>query len=128
MEQQGFIERIGDVEVIPYSDKQTGEEKTFEKRAFVLRIVEEYNGKEYENFCEFEAGTDASKQALDGLAVGEEVVCQFSLKGREYKGKDNKLQYFNSLKCFNVKKLEAPVTANSGSFPQAEGTGADIPF
>lgn len=132
LEITGKLHNIEAVENIAYTDKETGEPATFEKQAFVIAITENYNDKEFIQYCMFEAGSNACKEALNNTKAGDEVNVSFSLKGREYTHKTTKQPaYFNTLKAFSIKKLEVPdvVQKAEGAFNGVQQpTEQEIPF
>lgn len=108
-----------------FDTKQVSER--FSKREFVLEIED---GK-YAQTVLFEMTGERATQ-LDGLAIGEAVVVEFNLRGREWRSPKGEIKFFNSLAAWSVTPdvaRNAPssraVTAGTYGGTDAEG---DIPF
>jgi hypothetical protein len=56
---------------------------------------------------------------LDGMAVGDEVRIDFSLRGREWRSPSGEIKYFNSLDVWKVE----PMRAGAGAGGRRGGGG-----
>jgi hypothetical protein len=97
------IETTGKLHTI-FDTKQVSER--FTKREFVIELAD---NPKYPQVVLFQLTGDRCTQ-LDGLAVGDQVRIEFSLRGREWRSPTGDLKYFNSL---DVWKIE-PVRASAG--------------
>ena len=61
---------------------------------------------------------------LDGFNLGDEVRVEFSLRGREWTGRQGEVRYFNSLE---VSKLERTGVAAEGGAPKRGGPEHEMP-
>lgn len=90
MEQTGKIKHIGDVQQI--SDR-------FKKRDLVL----EFQEGNYMNTVPFEFTRDKT-DLLDTVKVGDNVVVNFKLRGREVTNKDGIKRYYPTLDAWKITK------------------------
>ena len=97
------IECTGKLHTI-FETKQVSER--FSKREFVLEMSD---NPKYVQTVLFQLTGDRCAQ-LDGMNVGDQVVVEFSLRGREWRSPSGETKYFNSL---DVWKIE-PARASSG--------------
>ena len=89
------IEASGKLHII-YDTKQITER--FQKREFVLELAD---NPRYPQFVLFQLTGDRV-DSLDGFRVGDEVVVDFSLRGREWKSPKGEVKYFNSLDVWTI--------------------------
>lgn len=74
---------------------------------------------------------NANTALLDEVNVGDTVKCQINITGREWKNKEGKVSYFNSLVCW---ALESEKPKEVFSKPQIKQHGniadreTDLPF
>jgi len=94
------IEATGKLHII-FETKQVSER--FSKREFV---VEMSDNPKYPQMVLFQLTGDRCVQ-LDGLAVGDEIRIDFSLRGREWKSPSGEVKYFNSLDVWKVEAARA---------------------
>jgi hypothetical protein len=99
------IETTGRLHTI-FDTKQVSER--FTKREFVVEVAD---NPKYPQVVLFQLTGDRCAQ-LDGLAVGDQVRIEFSLRGREWKSPQGEVKYFNSL---DVWKVEAARGASSSA-------------
>jgi hypothetical protein len=109
------IEATGKLHTI-FETKQVSER--FSKREFVVELAD---NPKYPQTVLFQLTGDRCAQ-LDGMAVGDQVRIEFSLRGREWRSPSGELKYFNSL---DVWKIE-PARAARGSRRDAGGDPRDI--
>lgn len=74
----------------------------FTKREFVLEI----NDGKFPQYVLFQMSGERCG-ALDDFAVGDEVQLDFSLRGREWTGRDGEVRYFNSLDVWTIERAGA---------------------
>jgi hypothetical protein len=91
MEQKGVIKAIGQTKVI--SDK-------FKKRDLIIEVAD----GNWTNVFPVEFVNDKGDQ-LNGFKIGDEVVVNFNLKGREVKDKENNPRYFVTLDGWKIKQF-----------------------
>ena len=82
----------------------------FTKREFVVELVD---NPKYPQLVQFQLTGDRVGQ-LDGLAVGDEVRIEFSLRGREWKSPRGEVKYFNSLDVWRVEAGRGAVASSGG--------------
>ena len=88
----------------------------FTKREFVLELND---NPKYVQLVQFQLTGDRCSQ-LDGIAVGDEVRVEFSLRGREWTSPKGDRKFFNSLDAW---KVEATRVAPDRSAPSGGGGG-----
>lgn len=110
-------------------DTQTVSDK-FKKRDFVLATD---LSTPYPQFVSFQVTQDKCA-VLDSYNVGDEVKVSFNLRGREYNNPTKGLQYFNTLECWRIEKVNVAASDNT---PQQNNNHAnnsaindndDLPF
>ena len=89
------IEATGKLHTI-FETKQVSER--FSKREFV---VEMSDNPKYPQVVLFQLTGDRCSQ-LDGLNVGDQILIEFSLRGREWKSPSGEVKYFNSLDVWKI--------------------------
>src|ERR1700704_5308887 len=89
------IETTGKLHTI-FDTKQVSER--FTKREFVVELTD---NPKYPQTVLFQLTGDRCAQ-LDGLQVGDMVRIDFSLRGREWRGPQGEVKYFNSLDVWKV--------------------------
>lgn len=105
----------------------------FTKREFVITVAD---NPKYPQVVMFQLTGDRCSQ-LDGLAVGDEVRVEFSLRGREWTSPKGEVKYFNSLDAWTVEatriaERRPAQTGGGGGDPAPNYGGSDpddsIPF
>ena len=109
------IEATGKLHTI-FETKQVSER--FSKREFVVELAD---NPKYPQTVLFQLTGDRCTQ-LDGMAVGDQVRIEFSLRGREWRSPSGELKYFNSL---DVWKIE-PTRAGRGASRRDSGDPRDV--
>jgi hypothetical protein len=109
------MEAIGKLHTI-FETKQVSER--FSKREFVVELAD---NPKYPQTVLFQLTGDRCTQ-LDGMAVGDQVRIEFSLRGREWRSPSGDVKYFNSL---DVWKLE-PARAGRSSRRDGGGDPRDV--
>jgi len=94
------IEATGKLHTI-FDTKQVSER--FSKREFVLELTD---NPKYPQVVLFQLTGDRCAQ-LDGMAVGDLVRIDFSLRGREWRSPAGEVKYFNSLDVWKVEPASA---------------------
>jgi len=84
------------------SDTQQKTER-FRVREFVLELSD---NPRYPQYVQFQLTGDRCEN-LDSFSEGDEVQVEFSLRGREWKGRDGNIRYFNSLDVWEIAKAGA---------------------
>ena len=102
------IETIGKLHTI-FEIKQVSER--FTKREFVIELVD---NPKYPQVVLFQLTGDRCSQ-LDGMAVGDEVRIEFSLRGREWKSPSGEVKYFNSLDVWKIEPARAGRSQSNGN-------------
>ena len=119
------IEITGTIHSI-FETKQVSER--FRKREFV--VTTEDNPK-YPQTVIFQATGDRCEQ-LDGLAVGDEIKVEFSVRGREWRSPSGEVKYFNSLDVWKVERVgqkrAEPSAPSEPPTPTPAATEDDCPF
>ena len=112
-----------------FETKQVSER--FRKREFVVEIGD---NPRYPQLVLFQATGDRC-QELDGLAEGDDVRIEFSLRGREWRAGNGEVKYFNSLDVWKIERVGAarrPPDHQQTSLPAAGDAPPpgddDIPF
>jgi hypothetical protein len=106
----GKLHKIFDVQQV--TDK-------FSKRELVLEL-----GGKYPQLVLFQL-TGKRCGDIDDFRVGDTLRVEFALRGREWKGRQGEIRYFNSL---DVSKLERAEGAPGGTGSAPEVDEADVPF
>lgn len=70
----------------------------FQKREFVIETAD---NPSYPQYVLFQLTGDRC-DAIDGFSVGDEVVVDFQLRGREWTSPGGEVKYFNSLDVWSV--------------------------
>ncbi|SRR5690554_1428200 len=92
---------IGQLLVKKDTEKVT---EKFQKREFVIETLNEV--KEHRQKVLFQITQDRVSK-LDDLNLGDKIEVSFNLKGRDWENPESKeIKYFNSLDCFNLKKVD----------------------
>jgi hypothetical protein len=102
------IETTGKLHTI-FETKQVSER--FTKREFVIELAD---NPKYPQVVLFQLTGDRCSQ-LDGMAVGDEVRIEFSLRGREWRSPSGDLKYFNSLDVWKIEPARAGRSQNNGN-------------
>ena len=92
-----------------FETKQVSER--FTKREFVIELAD---NPKYPQVVLFQLTGDRCSQ-LDGMAVGDEVRIEFSLRGREWKSPSGDVKYFNSLDVWKIEPARAGRSQNNGN-------------
>lgn len=106
----GKLHKIFDVQQV--TDK-------FSKRELVLEL-----GGKYPQLVLFQL-TGKRCGAIDDYGVGDTLRVEFVLRGREWKGRQGEIRYFNSLDVLKLDRAEAAPDA-AGSAPDVDVS--DVPF
>ena len=104
----------------------------FRKREFVLTLEPD---SRYPQFVQFQVTGDRCEQ-LDAFKEGDEVMVEFSLRGREWTSPQGDVKYFNSL---DVWEIQARAGTGAGTRAPADdepplpdgpppGFDDDVPF
>ncbi|MCC7302202.1 MAG: DUF3127 domain-containing protein [Bacteroidia bacterium] len=112
-----------------FSEQQVNDR--FKKREFVLTV----NTSQYPQYVLFQLTQDKCS-LIDPFQPGEEIKVHFNLRGREWKDREGKIRYFNSLEAWKLEKagtVSNTPTPSSHSEPVPEsfsnkGTDDDLPF
>ncbi len=88
-----------------YQEQQVSDR--FKKREFVLTVT----SSQYPQYVIFQLTQDKCS-LIDPFQAGEEIKVHFNLRGREWKDKEGKIRYFNSLEAW---KLEKGASANTST-------------
>jgi len=110
------IEAIGKLHTI-FDTKQVSER--FTKREFVLELTD---NPKYPQVVLFQLTGDRCAQ-LDGMAVGDAVRVEFSLRGREWRNPQGEVKYFNSLDVWKIEPARAGASAGGGSRSRRDSYG-----
>lgn len=117
MEVQGKIKFIGTTEAV--SDK-------FRKRDLVVTTEEQYPQHISLQF------TQDKCDILDKYSIGENVIVNINLRGREWTDKTGAVKYFNTIEGWRIEKAESSneITAPMPQIAPEELTTAndDLPF
>ncbi len=90
MELKGTLKKINDIV----------EKSNFKSRTVWLTTMD---NPEYPQVVELQLHKD-KVDTMNGIAVGAPIICQCSLRGREWTDpKDNTVKVFNSIVCWQVK-------------------------
>ena len=111
-----------------YQEQQVSDR--FKKREFVLTI----STSQYPQYVSFQLTQDKCS-LLDPFQPGEEIKVHFNLRGREWKDKEGRIKYFNSLEAWKLEKGSgaAPVTKSNSdeAVPESfsnKSVEDDLPF
>jgi hypothetical protein len=100
-----------------FETKQVSER--FSKREFVVELAD---NPKYPQTVLFQLTGDRCTM-LDGLNVGDQVMIEFSLRGREWRSPTGELKYFNSLDVWRVEPARAGASAGGGNRSRGNGRG-----
>lgn len=106
----GKLHKIFDVQQV--TDK-------FSKRELVLEL-----GGKYPQLVLFQL-TGKRCGDIDDCRVGDTLRVEFALRGREWKGRQGEIRYFNSLDVLKLERAEGP-SGSTSSPPDVDE--ADVPF
>lgn len=112
------IETHGTIHAI-FDTKQVTER--FTKREFTVEIAD---NPKYPQIVLFQLTGDRCSQ-LDDLAVGEEVVVEFSLRGREWRSPSGEVKYFNTLDVWKVECVGGKQSLGGAHEPPPSYGGRD---
>lgn len=124
------IEAIGKLHTI-FETKHVSDR--FTKREFVLEIAD---NPKYPQTVLFQLSGDRCEQ-LNRLAIGDDVLVEFSLRGREWKSPSGEVKFFNSLDVWKIERIGIARAAQTSSAGGQQTTPApaspplaedDIPF
>jgi uncharacterized protein DUF3127 len=96
-----------------FETKQVSER--FSKREFVVELTD---NPKYPQTVLFQLTGDRCTQ-LDGMAVGDHVAIEFSLRGRQWQSPTGEVKYFNSLDVWRVEARGA----NASTGRRSNGNG-----
>lgn len=94
------IEITGKIHAIFDTKKVTDR---FQKREFVMEVAD---NPRYPQYVLFQITGDRV-DSLDGFRVGDDVLVEFSLRGREWTSPKGETKYFNSLDVWKIAKAGA---------------------
>lgn len=114
------IETTGRLHTI-FETKQVSER--FSKREFVVEISD---NPKYPQLVLFQLTGDRCSQ-LDGINVGEQVLIEFSLRGREWRSPGGEVKYFNSLDVWKIEPARAAASSSSSGRRGGRGGGGGDP-
>ena len=117
MELKGTVVAIGETQQVT---------EKFKKRDLVVEYAE---NPTYPEHIKFEAN-QATCDKLDELRVGDNITVHFNLRGRAWKDKTGKDQYFNTLNVwkFDINQTAPePMVANN-VLSNDDGESSDLPF
>lgn len=97
MEITGILKAVNPTEKV--SDR-------FQKREFVVTLD---GNTPYPQHCQFQMTQDKCS-VLDKYKIGQEVLIQFNLRGREWSGPQG-IRYFNTLECWRIDSTHANAPA-----------------
>ena len=80
--------------------------ENFKKRVFVLEV---YDNPLYKDYLVFDLIQEKCS-FIDGFNIGDFLIVDFNIKGREYKKEGDKNKYFITLQAWRVSKDETTVT------------------
>ena len=95
----------------------------FRKREFVITV----NSSQYPQYISFQLTQDKCG-LIEPFQNGEEIKVHFNLRGREWKDKEGKIKYFNSLEAWKIERAAAGNTnpvSNTVSTPVKEESGTE---
>lgn len=116
MELKGTVIAIGETQQVT---------EKFKKRDLVVEYAE---NEKYPEHIKFEA-SQATCDKLDELRLGDNITVHFNLRGRAWKDKNGKDQYFNTLNIwkFDINQTTAaPVSASNTVIDTLQED--DLPF
>lgn len=96
--------------------------ENFKKRFF---IVEYKENPQYPQYLQFELIKERCG-IIDDFEAGQMVEVNFNLIGREWKDKDGKKKYFNSLQAWKIEEEEDSENSGDGNFAGSDDD--DTPF
>ncbi len=99
-----------------FETKQVSER--FTKREFVVELTD---NPKYPQTVLFQLTGDRCTQ-LDSFKVGDEVLIDFSLRGREWRSPSGEVKYFNSLDVWRVEPAR-PTQGRRGGYDRAPRGG-----
>ena len=80
--------------------------ENFKKRVFVLEV---YDNPLYKDYLVFDLIQEKCS-FIDGFNIGDFLIVDFNIKGREYKKEGDKNKYFITLQAWRVSKDETTAT------------------
>lgn len=87
MQVEGKIKLIRDIQEVSSS---------FSKREFVVETTDQYT-----QCIQLELHQDRC-DIIDAYSVGQEVVCDINLRGREWSSPLGEVKYFNTIVCWKI--------------------------
>ena len=105
------METVGKLHTI-FETKQISEK--FSKREFVVELAD---NPKYPQTVLFQLTGDRCAM-LDEFRVGDTVMIEFSLRGREWRSPSGEIKYFNSLDVWKVEAARAGAGMSRGSSQQ----------
>lgn len=64
-------------------------------------------------------------ELIDNINVGDKIVIHFEIRGREWKNKEGKISFYNTLGAF---KIEKKGNSNSKEIPISKEVEDNLPF
>lgn len=77
--------------------------ENFQKREFILEIVDNRNGAEYTDFIKFQLVKDKC-DILDNYDMNQDIKVNFNIRGRKF-DKEGKTTYFTNLEAWKIEKM-----------------------
>lgn len=94
-----------------YPEQQVNDR--FKKREFVLTVTT----SQYPQYVLFQLTQDKCS-LIDPFQQGEEIKVHFNLRGREWKDREGKIRYFNSLEAWKLEKAGSNTPPQTTAAPQ----------
>ena len=83
----------------------------FKKRVFVLEV---YDNPVYKDYISFDLIQEKCS-FIDGFNIGDFLIVDFNIKGREYKKEGSKDRYFITLQAWRVAKDETSLSPDANN-------------
>lgn len=98
----------------------------FTKREFVIEFAD---NPKYPQTVMFQLTGDRCS-LIDGIAIGDTVRVEFSLRGREWRSPSGEVKYFNTLDAWTIEAVGPRAAKTSSGAPPAAAAAPDdeIPF
>jgi hypothetical protein len=112
----------GTIKVVQATERIT---EKFSKRAFVIATKDEYP-----QLIQMEL-QNARTGIMDSFNVGDEISCEFDLRGRAWTSPSGEVKYFNTIVCSRISFIgtsSTPRTPQSATVAGHSSDDSDIPF
>lgn len=122
----------GRIHAIMPTEAIAGKTATYYKRTLVLDCAryDQQSGQKYPNFPSLEFSGD-NCTALDSFKQGDLVTVEFSIRGREYQGRDGQMKYFTTVSAYKItsQQQEQPVQPTQQVYiPQEQPPASEEPL